>query len=501
MVSALTFGVELEFLMAFLPDDTPPPDKAETRLLRFPYTLEDVKIYHDLTKDMSDSRDTDENGGRLICAKRHIRRVLLEAGLPVSPIEKTEYDDSDYSGWDAVEDGSITKPENTPYGYFQIEVRSPAYYFTAQALNEVRLACQALTDNFCTLAVETSSLHVHVGDGEHSFDIESIRRLEAFLWAFEPQLQSLHPPHRQSTYYATSLRASSRYSCAYQEKYDRTPCGVTGALDLYAFRDIESLRDQVIDVSGYLKNSQVSICGIVAAASDPAHKKKTVEWRQHEGTLDGEQVVKWIETVVGVMYFVRDAGVESFFDVVSLALFETWSKEGDGRDGEREVEFGPVLAEGGLSVDRLVRLLMLDEQAGYYRGNWYRLDQVRTKDAKKSKIVWDYEKELVPGSREFERCYRFRRLWEDLRILKDEPLCWNLVFDPDDSMWPSHRLRVRGDSFDEVEAMMVGDCEGESVREENAAFLEGLGIIMEDTGQVKRNPGSGDKNKGSSNGC
>ncbi|KAG4424441.1 hypothetical protein IFR04_002497 [Cadophora malorum] len=272
-MAAMTFGVELEFLMAFLPDDTPPPDPTKTRLLRFPYTPEDIKIYHGLTQDMSDSRDTDENGGRLICAKRH-------------------YDDSDYSGWDVVEDGSIEKLAISPYGYFQIEVRSPAYYFTAQALNEVRLACQTLTDNFCTLAVETSSLHVHVGDGERSFDFESMRRLEAFLWAFEPQLQSLHPPHRQSTYYATSLRA-----------YELP----RGALDLYGIGDIESLRDQVIDVSGYLKNTQVSICGIASAASDPEHKKKTVEWRQHEGTLDGEKVVKWIETVVGIMYFVRDA--------------------------------------------------------------------------------------------------------------------------------------------------------------------------------------------------
>lgn len=334
------------------------------------------------------------------------------------------------------------------------------------------------------------------------FNIESMRRLEAFLWAFETQLQTIHPPHhRQSTYYATSLRASSRYSCAYQEKYHRIPSGVTGALDLYDIGNIESLRDQVIDVSGYLKNSQVGICGIASAASDPEHKKKTVEWRQHEGTFDGEKVVKWIETVVGVMYFVRDAPSGYFFDVVSLALFETWWKEGDGRDGEREEEFGRVLAEGGLPIDRLLGLLMLEEQAGYYRGNWNRLDKIRAKDAKKSRMVWDYERELCPGSREFERCYRFRRLWEDLRILRDEPLCWNLVFDPDASMWPAHRLRSRGDSLDEVEAMMVGHFDSDFVSEENAALLEELGIVMEETGQVDGSPEKGEGSEGGGNGC
>ncbi|PVH87358.1 hypothetical protein DL98DRAFT_510217 [Cadophora sp. DSE1049] len=484
--------------MAFLPDDTPPPDPTEHRLLQYSYTPEDIKTYHDLTIDMSDSRDTDSNGGRLICAKRHIRRVLHEAGLPVSKFEKTEYDDGDYSGWDVVEDGSIEKPDDTTYGYFQIEIRSPAYYFTPQALNEVRLACQALTDNFCVLAVETSSLHVHVGDGERSFDTETMRRLEAFLWAFEPQLQSIHPPHRQCTYYATSLRASSKYSCAYQETYDRIPDGITGALDLYDFRDIESLRDQVIDVSGYLKNSQVSICGIASAVTDPSHAKKTVEWRQHEGTLDGEQVANWISTVVGAMCFVRDAPVGYFFDVVSFALFETWQKTGDGRDEQREEEYGPILAEGHFPINKLLRLLMLDEQAKYYRDHWYILPKTRPKDAKKSRIVWDYERELVPGSKEYQRCYRFRRLWEDLRILKDEPLCRSLVFDPESSMWPSHRLRSRGDSLSEVEAMDDGDAESEFVREEDITLLERVVIVME---EMEENIGSGDESEGDGNEC
>lgn len=83
MPPALTFGVELEFLMAFLPDDTPPPDPSTHRLLRFEYTKDDIKAYHDLTRDMSGKRETDANGGRLMCAKRHIRRALSEAGLPI----------------------------------------------------------------------------------------------------------------------------------------------------------------------------------------------------------------------------------------------------------------------------------------------------------------------------------------------------------------------------------------------------------------------------------
>ena len=62
MASALTFGVELEFLMAFLPDDTPPPDPTKTRLLRFPYTPEDIKTYHGLTQDIHYCRHEERQG-------------------------------------------------------------------------------------------------------------------------------------------------------------------------------------------------------------------------------------------------------------------------------------------------------------------------------------------------------------------------------------------------------------------------------------------------------
>ncbi|KAK0104657.1 hypothetical protein ONS95_004932 [Cadophora gregata] len=187
-----------------------------------------------------------------------------------------------------------------------------------------------------------------------------MRRLEAFIWAFEPQLQSIHPPHRQWTYYAISLRASARKSCHYQDKYDWIPSGTTGALDIYDFEDILCLRDQVIDISGYLKNSHVSICGIASTVIDPSHAKKTVEWRQHKGTLDGEQVANWTSIAVGIMYFVRDAPVQYFIDIISIALFETWQKVDDGRDAEREEEDGPIFADGLFPIDKVLRLFLPD---------------------------------------------------------------------------------------------------------------------------------------------
>jgi hypothetical protein len=35
--------------------------------------------------------------------------------------------------------------------------------------------------------------------------------------------------------------------------------------------------------------------------------KRTAEFRQHEGTLDGKRVTNWITTVVGIMRFCQDS--------------------------------------------------------------------------------------------------------------------------------------------------------------------------------------------------
>lgn len=75
------------------------------------------------------------------------------------------------------------------------------------------------------------------------------------------------------------MRESSRYSVRYQDAYDRIPHAITGALDLYACADIESLCAQVIDTSRYLKTCQVSFNGVKYAATDPSDTKKTAEWR------------------------------------------------------------------------------------------------------------------------------------------------------------------------------------------------------------------------------
>ncbi|KAL2067453.1 hypothetical protein VTL71DRAFT_1878 [Oculimacula yallundae] len=435
MPSTLTFGVELEFLMAYLPDDVPSPDPSEKRMLHFPYTDSDIEEYYEFTKDEPLTRDTDERGGRLISAMRQVRIALERAGLLLNNVGET-----DFGRWSVTKDESVDKLEDSDYEWLQIEVVSPAYYFTPEALVEVRLALRTLKKNFCLMMVETAGLHIHVGDGHRSFDVKTATRLAAFVWAFEAQLHSVHPQHRQNLYYTKPLRGDSVYAFDYRERYNRTPSGITGALDLLVCKDFESLGAKIAHKYVVLKQSEVNFTGIIVAARISDYPKKTVEWRQHKGTFDGDEIANWISTVVGIMYFVRDASKEYFFGTLKVALSEEWQKLGDGKDDDREAKYGPILAESRFPINRLLRLLMLDDEAEYYSKRWHVLQKGPLESPQRSKITWDYEQQSVPGSEEYSQYEVMRGAWEDLTILKDIPGS-KLTFDPDHTMWPSHSLR------------------------------------------------------------
>ncbi|EKD15812.1 hypothetical protein MBM_05823 [Drepanopeziza brunnea f. sp. 'multigermtubi' MB_m1] len=449
MTAPVTFGVEIKFLMAYVLEDAPLPNHAETRQPRLYQPETDIEEYPEQTKTAPETREAHENGARFVRAKQRIREVLQEANLPVGTIDTASDAPGDYTKWEVVDDSSIEVPhDRIGYSYFQMEVRSPTYVYAVQALDDVRLVCRLLQDNFVLRIVPSCALHVHTGQGDQGFSFETIRRLVSFLWAFEPQLNSLHPPERQDTCFARSLRESSRYSLEYQDRYDRIPTGLDGAVDIQSCQDFNMLCQMVEPSNTSSRYAQVSLAGVLAASKDTAHKMKTVEWRQHQGTLDADAICHWITTVVEIMEMMRDVDYSWFAgDLLMVALQERWMKLGDGLDGQREVEMGPILAESGFTVVDLLRTLDLKPQAEYYSGRWHKLEK-RAAPPRKSRIVWAYETEEEPGTSRYATSHAGRLLWEQMRVLVDMQFS-PVMFDPDDEMWPKHSLRAETPTMEE----------------------------------------------------
>jgi hypothetical protein len=102
-------------------------------------------------------------------------------------------------------------------------VISPAFDFTAESLKAVEDMCLLLTNNYRTDVNETTGLHVHVGHRSQGFKFQDIQKLLAFLWTFDPMLETLHPQFRVDRDYVHSLRERSNFSNNWGIKWGSRP--------------------------------------------------------------------------------------------------------------------------------------------------------------------------------------------------------------------------------------------------------------------------------------
>lgn len=156
MALPLTFGVEFEFALVYLSNDSTPlpyPDDAK-KIIHITPTEEDWE-----RNLWGSSRDECRARATRFAAKRTIRNTIREAGFPVSD-EKAPLDECDISKWEVVEDGTIQGPERTPYEWTDIEVRSPAFFFTRGSLKAVADVAMLLNKTFGIHVNRTMGLHV-----------------------------------------------------------------------------------------------------------------------------------------------------------------------------------------------------------------------------------------------------------------------------------------------------------------------------------------------------
>lgn len=340
---ALTFGVELEFIIAFNESfRKSQPEKQEVEEETIHFANHDIDVMYET-----------------------IAKTLTNAGYPAELVALVgdmdtmeEGAPSQYTAWQVGHDYSIHTPPqscDTKIRWMGVEVTSPIYYFSAESITAVIEVCNILKRSFKVQVNESTGLHIHVGNGhEHAgkFSFSTLRNLYALLWAFEPQLDTLHPPHRQDGDYCNSLRA--RTTPGSNGETLRPLEGILKCLEAKDIEDLYELNDVVYRTQAY--NFQNALRLEVDGEVDPCIKQ-TVEFRQHEGTLDGERIQAWILTVVGLVQYAQNAE----FDPVSFRqLLLTARYEGIGREKEA------TLCEGGFTIIDLLKILGLFQPALFY---------------------------------------------------------------------------------------------------------------------------------------
>ncbi|CAD6447143.1 5cb94048-d37f-4b97-8694-34cfa5aeb18a [Sclerotinia trifoliorum] len=378
-----SFGIEFEFLIAFLKNpEIPNPNPSDPRTVYFPSTAED-----DVSLSLVPAGK--ENWASEWSIYAHIKRTLSSIGLPTEPGKAH----SNFAMWEVTTDGSIQRPKPPSkrnkkayddwrtYSYYPIEVRTPAYYYSEDALTDIADFCKIMRKNYLITVNASCGLHVHIGYGLSGFELPHLRRLGALIEAFEPQLDSIHPAHRidgQNTH-CTSFRRGTYYQRKFRQEQGRDPRVLEVLATVLTCRTRDQFRAFVASEGptgtvGF--ESGTSSWNFDRMGTETRRKvdwvQDTIEFRGHEGTLDPEGVENWTRLLVGLVKYTRDPDMLEFGSLLQRVTGEKWVKEflDTKATGERYglggKMFRPVFGQTWCGLVDFLRLLGLDSPANYY---------------------------------------------------------------------------------------------------------------------------------------
>jgi hypothetical protein len=275
----LTFGVEIEFLLATLENGKIDPHENDPRQV---YGITAPEVGSD-----GWAVYTTPGAGT---ARNRIADTLNSAGINTyrAVIRGTRIEK-----WELKDDATINKPNGLePYGFVRVEIVSPPLYFSEQACQQVKAVIEVLTNNYRIITPESAGIHVHVGNESKSFSDSAIHKMLATLWTFEPAIETIHPPWRKDNLYCESFRDSIFGTDA--QSTNATP-KQTLELLLSNSDSFRELWGSFLDERGAYNFQNLK--------SHPQDPKRTCEFRQHESTLDPNRVYNWVKLCVGLVDF------------------------------------------------------------------------------------------------------------------------------------------------------------------------------------------------------
>lgn len=305
----MTFGVELELLLGVLTPKAIDPHPLDPRhgrgvLSAEPGTMELFETFSNTT------------------AFKHVEDTLKSVNLAAGS-EWEWVNDSDHyhevgtECWCMTEDASLDNPDNSTYTWIRLEVRSPAFHVTQEAFEQVRAVCEVLSNTYRVCCHQSAGLHVHVGQESNGFPLTILRNLMSTLFTFEDQIDEVHPHHRLDNIWSRALRTHSRLGQLIERdgvsKEDALMLLMAGSdpeADPAALVDTPAARKVLLALIGWAgvnyTTQKLSYNTLnLKEEDDPffSNAKRTIEYRQHESTVDGQRIINWAQLCVGVVEF------------------------------------------------------------------------------------------------------------------------------------------------------------------------------------------------------
>jgi hypothetical protein len=297
----LTFGVEIECVLVYREEWV---EKHKTR------------------------RDFSEEPTMYQMIMEHVRHVLREASIPVTPY----WTDNPTIGWFVDHDVSVTAFEKTDFrstlpqgwNYVPLEIVSPKLKYSPNALKQVRRVLEILKrkfddenaeeENFRWYVNNTCGLHIHVGAQRrvgteltnNGFPFSVIKNLYTFGAYFQNQIHEIFPWRRINANFARAITRSLRSG-------GEGAHGVASRIE--DCDDYKSLLEKSKRVPTWFDKS-VAYNIVPLQGMDPGATiqtgYKTIEFRQHHGSIDPDEICNWARFVTGLVRLSHHAGGAGF---------------------------------------------------------------------------------------------------------------------------------------------------------------------------------------------
>lgn len=228
----------------------------------------------------------------------HVRAQLIEFLQDAGVYEINQLEDrTDYSFWTVGADGSIKAEPHNPYlpdwkgsEFVGIELKTPRLYYTdsADAFEQLTHVVDAVKARYATFTNESCGLHIHVGNCDGGFPLRTVKTLAQLFVAYERQMSSIHPPHRVRNVHCRPP------SCNFSSK------------DLSTNLNTLEVADDWETLIGYMScNPAGSDRGFAYNFTNLLTEDEvvpaTIEFRQHEATLNMAAISAWTPMVCGLV--------------------------------------------------------------------------------------------------------------------------------------------------------------------------------------------------------
>ena len=286
----LTFGVELECIICFDPAIFEPALKPADGIL---WTQES-------------SPHLPRESKLSILFRQHVGDFLTRKGFPTYDVTSQEGDQK----WTISNDTSIDIQDGPRAidGYLEcdIEIKSPALRFCAKALRRVEQVVRLIAREFDASVNTSCGLHVHVGNRKKGFPLQTLKNLCMLTTMFEHQLNSLHPAHRIGNHHAKGPSAVFRG----QNPWD-TLQKIQGCESKHKLVRLYANDEGLLD-----RRFAYNICPMVLGPH------KTIEFRQHESTLEWSKIVNWIQVAGGIVEAMHEIDAFCLAQLISTCAFD-----------------------------------------------------------------------------------------------------------------------------------------------------------------------------------